>query len=95
MDSEQMFIKLFGDTQRLRTIIFFIDNYYEDISFNDVLTEFKFRNSIALENIINNLLEIRFIINTGKIEDIKYYKINKNSKLVKGLIKFNFELYNK
>ena len=86
-----MFCEAFGDTPRNQLIEFFLEMRSTDFGLADVARELKM-NKATTYNASKELIERKIIIPCRFIGKTQTYKLNKDSILVKSLLKAHNEL---
>ncbi|MBI4141097.1 hypothetical protein HY485_04645 [Candidatus Woesearchaeota archaeon] len=86
-----IFCEAFGDTPRNQLIEFFLEMRSTDFGLADVARELKMNKATAY-NAAKEIIQRKIIVQYRTIGKTQTYKLNKDSILVKGLIKAHNEL---
>lgn len=81
---ETIFVKVFGNSPKLRILDFFLDNPYFDFSKSEVMREIGMSKRTFYKN-FKDLVELEVIKPTRKIGKATMYKINTEHPFVKKL----------
>lgn len=85
------FLKVFGDTPKVRILDFLIENYDLDYPITAIAKESKVSYN-SLKKFFAEMLNNGFVIKTRKIGKSDYYKLNISHPLAKELVKLDWSI---